>query len=97
MDVPGESLSLVIITKLPFSFFGDPLTEGRMEHIKATGKGDGWHDYYLPRAVMQFRQGLGRLIRRASDQGVMLVLDSRLTRRNYSPLFLGSPARWASG
>lgn len=90
VDIPGESLSLVIITKLPFSYFGDPLMEGRMEFIKATGRGDGWREYYLPRAVMQFRQGLGRLIRRASDRGVMLVLDPRMTRRNYSRLFLAA-------
>jgi ATP-dependent DNA helicase DinG len=90
VDVPGESLSLVIITKLPFAYFGDPLMEGRMEFIKATGRGDGWREYYLPRAVMQFRQGLGRLIRRASDHGVMLVLDPRVMSRNYSSLFLGT-------
>ena len=90
VDVPGESLSLVIITKLPFAYFGDPLLEGRMEFIKAAGRGDGWREYYLPRAVMQFRQGLGRLIRRAADRGVMLVLDPRVTGRNYSSLFLGT-------
>jgi ATP-dependent DNA helicase DinG len=90
VDVPGESLSLVAITRLPFSYIGDPLLEGRIEYLeKALGK-NGWHDLYLPRTVMRFRQGLGRLIRRADDRGVMLVLDPRLSRRNYSRPFLAS-------
>ncbi len=90
VDVPGESLSLVAITRLPFSYVGDPLLEGRMEYMeRALGK-SGWRDFYLPRTVMRFRQGLGRLIRRADDRGIVLVLDPRLTRRSYSRPFLSS-------
>jgi Rad3-related DNA helicase len=88
VDIPGESLSLLIISKLPFLYFGDPLLEGRMEYIDAVQRGNGWREYYLPKAVMLFRQGLGRLIRRRTDKGVILVLDPRLTRRGYSRSFL---------
>ncbi len=88
VDVPGESLSLLILTKLPFPYVGEPLLEGRMEYVSSVRGGDGWRDYYLPQAVMQFRQGLGRLIRSKSDRGVILLLDSRMLRRGYAADFL---------
>ena len=66
IDVPGESLSLLVIDKLPFAAPGDPLVEARCERIGALG-GDWFREYMLPAAVLQLRQGFGRLIRSHSD------------------------------
>ncbi len=90
VDVPGESLSLVAIARLPFPYPGDPLVEGRQEFLERESGKSGWLDFYLPCAVMRFRQGLGRLIRRRDDRGVMLVLDPRLCGRSYARPFLES-------
>jgi len=89
VDVPGESLSLLAITRLPFPYPGDPLVEGRQEFLEARGR-SGWRNFYLPCAVMRFRQGLGRLIRRRDDRGIVLVLDPRLCGRAYARPFLES-------
>jgi ATP-dependent DNA helicase DinG len=89
IDVPGESLSLLVIDKLPFSAPGDPLHEARCERIATLG-GDWFREYALPAAVLQLRQGFGRLIRSHSDSGVIAILDPRLRSRPYGRAFLES-------
>ena len=74
---PGESLSLLVIDKLPFAAPGDPLVEARCERIDALG-GDWFREYSLPSAVLQLRQGFGRLIRSHADRGVIAILDPRV-------------------
>jgi ATP-dependent DNA helicase DinG len=87
VDVPGEALSLLVIDKLPFPAPGDPLVEARCERIAADG-GDWFSDYSLPAAVLQLRQGFGRLIRTHSDRGVVAILDPRLRTRSYGRTFV---------
>ena len=89
IDVPGESLSLLVIDKLPFAAPGDPLVEARCERIGRLG-GDWFHEYSLPSAVLQLRQGCGRLIRSHADRGVIAILDPRLRSRPYGRVFLES-------
>jgi ATP-dependent DNA helicase DinG len=89
VDVPGESLSLLVIDKLPFSAPGDPLHEARCEGVEAAG-GDWFRDYALPTALLQLRQGFGRLIRGHADRGVVAILDPRLRTRAYGCAFLGA-------
>ena len=89
VDVPGESLSNVIITKLPFSVPTHPLMYARSERIKMQG-GNAFFDYSLPEAVLKFRQGTGRLIRANTDSGIIVVLDSRLITKRYGRSFLNS-------
>jgi ATP-dependent DNA helicase DinG len=87
VDVAGESLSLLVVDKLPFSAPGDPLVEARCERIAREG-GDWFADYALPAAVLQLRQGFGRLIRGHGDEGVVAILDPRLRTRAYGARFL---------
>ena len=87
VDVRGESLSLLVIDKLPFSAPGDPLVEARCERIVREG-GDWFAEYALPSAVLQLRQGFGRLIRGHDDRGVVAVLDPRLRTRAYGRRFV---------
>jgi ATP-dependent DNA helicase DinG len=87
VDVRGESLSLLVIDKLPFSAPGDPLVEARCERIARAG-GDWFAEYALPSAVLQLRQGFGRLIRGHCDRGVVAILDPRLHTRAYGRRFL---------
>jgi ATP-dependent DNA helicase DinG len=82
IDVAGESLSLLVMDKLPFASPGDPLTEGRCELIADRG-GDWFRDYALPVATLQLRQGFGRLVRTHADRGVAAVLDPRIYTRAY--------------
>ena len=89
VDVPGQSLSNVIIVKLPFSVPSHPLISARLERIKRSG-GNGFRDYSLPDAVIKFRQGFGRLIRSKTDSGMIVVLDPRIIRSNYGKIFLES-------
>jgi ATP-dependent DNA helicase DinG len=89
IDVQGESLSLLVIDKLPFSAPGDPLYEARCERVDADG-GDWFREYALPSAVLQLRQGFGRLIRSHADRGVVAVLDPRLRTKAYGRAFLAS-------
>jgi ATP-dependent DNA helicase DinG len=89
IDVPGESLSLLVIDKLPFAAPGDPLVEARCERIAALG-GDWFREYTLPAAVLQLRQGFGRLIRSHADRGVIAILDPRLRSSPYGRAFLDS-------
>ena len=89
IDVPGESLSLLVIHKLPFAAPGDPLVEARCERIDALG-GDWFREYSLPSAVLQLRQGFGRLIRSHADRGVIAILDPRVRSQPYGRAFLES-------
>lgn len=89
VDVPGESLSLVIIVKLPFTVPNDPVFTARAEAIEKKG-GSAFMELSVPEAVIKFRQGAGRLMRRASDRGVVVSLDRRLFEKRYGSIFLNS-------
>ena len=89
VDVAGESLSLLVMDKLPFASPGDPLTEARCERIVEHG-GDWFSDYALPVATLQLRQGFGRLVRGHADRGVAAVLDPRIYTRRYGKHLLDS-------
>ena len=87
VDVPGEALSNVIVTKLPFAVPSHPLVAARMAKIEASGR-SSFSEYSLPEAVLKFRQGAGRLIRSRSDRGVIVILDRRVISKGYGRLFL---------
>jgi ATP-dependent DNA helicase DinG len=89
VDVPGEALSHVIITKLPFAVPSHPLIAARMKKIEQEG-GNSFSGYSLPEAVLKFRQGAGRLIRNKDDRGYITVLDPRMITRSYGRMFLDS-------
>lgn len=89
VDVPGEALSNVIITKLPFASPGHPLIAAREERIRQRG-GSPFFEYDLPEAVLKFRQGVGRLIRNRSDSGIIVLLDRRVITKRYGKMFLDS-------
>lgn len=89
VDIPGESLSCVIIVKLPFAPPNQPVLESRIQKIVRQG-GNGFRDYQLPQAVIKFKQGFGRLIRDQQDRGVVVVLDARLIEKRYGSKFFNS-------
>jgi ATP-dependent DNA helicase DinG len=87
VDVPGDALQTVIITKLPFAVPDQPLLEARLEQIRSRG-GNPFVEYQLPEAVLKFKQGFGRLIRSQSDKGTIVVLDPRVLTKPYGQVFL---------
>ncbi|ADN01516.1 hypothetical protein STHERM_c05470 [Spirochaeta thermophila DSM 6192] len=92
VDVPGEALQLVVLCRLPFRVPSHPVLQARVERLAAEGKSPFYHRQ-LPEAIMRFKQGFGRLMRRTTDRGVVLVTDSRIVSRSYGRLFLSSIPR----
>jgi ATP-dependent DNA helicase DinG len=89
VDVEGEALENVIITKLPFKVPSDPYVEARVEYIERHG-GNAFMDYSLPHAILKLKQGFGRLIRKKTDIGSVFILDKRIIEKFYGKFFLKS-------
>jgi ATP-dependent DNA helicase DinG len=89
VDVPGDALRNVIITRLPFAVPDHPLIEAKLESIEASG-GDAFTEYSLPEAILKLRQGVGRLIRTKSDQGIIVILDNRIATKPYGRAFMSA-------
>lgn len=89
VDVEGEALSNVIITRLPFAVPEHPLMRARIEYIEKQG-GNAFMDYSLPQAIIKLRQGVGRLIRSRMDKGIIVILDNRIINSHYGRLFWDS-------
>jgi ATP-dependent DNA helicase DinG len=92
IDVPGSALSQVIVTRLPFDPPDHPITEAQAERIRDAG-GSPFNELMLPQALIQFRQGVGRLIRSHTDRGVVTLLDGRILAKAYGRLFIDSLPR----
>lgn len=87
VDAPGETLSNVIMTRLPFAVPDHPVVSSQVEWIESRG-GNAFMEYTIPEAILKFRQGIGRLIRTASDKGTVVLLDPRIVQKRYGRLFL---------
>jgi ATP-dependent DNA helicase DinG len=98
VDVPGRSLRALVLAKLPFKVPSEPLTAARLEALAARGQ-DGFRHYLLPLAALKLKQGFGRLIRSSTDVGVVILLDSRVVKRNYGEVLMSTlpPARRVIG
>jgi len=92
VDVPGQALSLVIIDKLPFAPYRDPVIQHRQQRIRESGD-NPFMAYMLPEAILALKQGVGRLIRAETDRGVMAILDSRVNTKRYGPQVIASLPR----
>ncbi|HLF84360.1 MAG TPA: helicase C-terminal domain-containing protein, partial [Blastocatellia bacterium] len=89
VDVQGEALSCVIISKLPFAVPSDPVVAARQKYIDDQG-GNSFYQYSVPQAAITLKQGLGRLIRSTTDRGVLSILDPRIRTKSYGRVFLQS-------
>ena len=89
IDVPGEALQVVIIDKLPFPPPNDPLVEARAKRLEAEGR-SAFNDYFVPEAAVSLKQGAGRLIRRESDHGILVLCDTRLVQMGYGKRLLNA-------
>ncbi len=89
VDVPGEALSNVIITRLPFAVPDHPVTAARLEHLQAQGL-NPFTEYSVPEAILKLRQGVGRLIRSTKDKGICCILDNRILSKPYGRAFLAA-------
>ncbi|HZY18671.1 MAG TPA: ATP-dependent DNA helicase [Ramlibacter sp.] len=89
VDVPGDALQLVVIDKLPFPPPGDPLVEARSQRLEGDGRSP-FNDYFVPEAAVALKQGAGRLIRRESDRGILVVCDTRLATMGYGRRLLAA-------
>jgi Rad3-related DNA helicase len=87
VDVRGDALSLLVIAKLPFAVFTDPIVQGRCELLEAQGK-DSFLHFSVPQAILKLRQGFGRLIRSKTDRGVVILADKRVITKRYGAAFL---------
>ena len=85
VDIPGDALSVLVITKLPFDVPSDPIIAARSETFE-----DPFNEYHIPEAILRFRQGFGRLIRTQSDRGIVAILDRRILTKRYGKLFIES-------
>ncbi len=83
VDIPGDALSALVITRLPFAVPTDPIFSARAEAYK-----DSFADYNLPDAILRFRQGFGRLIRTETDRGIVVIMDARVHTKSYGSSFI---------
>ena len=89
VDVAGEALSCLVIAKLPFQVFTDPVFKARYDDVERT-EGAAFMRYSVPNAVIRFRQGFGRLIRNRSDHGAVVIADKRILTKQYGRQFVKS-------
>ena len=87
VDVPGDALKCVVIMRLPFATPGHPLTQGKMELIRSRGE-NPFMSFQVPTAIIRFKQGFGRLVRRKTDSGAVVIFDSRIVRKFYGRKFI---------
>jgi ATP-dependent DNA helicase DinG len=89
VDVPGEALSNVIITRLPFAVPDHPVTASRIEYLEQQGR-NAFSEFSVPEAILKLRQGVGRLIRSRRDRGICAILDNRILSKPYGRAFMAA-------
>ncbi|WP_163654116.1 ATP-dependent DNA helicase DinG [Listeria sp. PSOL-1] len=89
IDIPGEALSCLVIVRLPFAPLDDPYTKAQIELLKSQGE-NAFQNYSLPEAILRFKQGFGRLIRRETDRGLIFIFDNRIDTTHFGKAFLSS-------